>query len=611
MSQHRTEFRSGEARTYDTRSPGRWVLSHLLRYPWLPVSALVFAVANNIGYSGIQVLIGRGFDVLSAPGFTNAALLRVAMLIAGAAAMQGIAGICRNLAFELVAQRVERDARAELFESLLGKSQAYHSSQRIGDLMARATNDVHFLNLMFSPGLAMIMDSVLTTIVPLIMVAFIDPRLLLVPVAFILSLVLTVIQYNRSLNPLTDEQRERFGEMNAGLADALEGIETVKSNLGEARETMRFARAAGRLRDLYIKVAEVEGRYWPLLVFALAWGAGFLHALLLWRAGEISAGQAVGYMMLYNAFRFTTFISLFSFNLFQMGLSSAARVLETIRARTDLDENPQGHAAVIEGAVDFRSVSFGFDWCAKDCEDGGAEYAGTGTGPGAGPASGSQVLSDISFKVEPGQTVAVVGRTGSGKTSLVRLVTRVFDAGSGTVLVDGKDVRHWSLESLRSQTAVVEQDVFLFSRSIRENIAFGRTNASDAEVEAAAKAAQAHDFILSFEKGYDTLVGDRGVTLSGGQRQRIAIARAFLADPRILVLDDSTSAVDSRTEDEIQRAMRMAGRGRTTFLITHRLSQIRWADLILLLEAGRLVAKGTHEELLAGSDDYRRLFARV
>ena len=586
MSQQHTEFRSGEALIYNTRSPGRWILSHLLHYPWLPFLAFIFAVANNVGYSGIQVLIGRGFDVLSAPGFTNTALLTVALLIAGAAAMQGIAGIGRNLAFELLAQRVERDARAELFESLLGKSQAFHSSQRVGDLMARATNDVHFLNLMFSPGVAMIMDSALTTVVPLVMVAFIDPRLLLVPVLFILSLILTVMQYNRSLNPLTDEQRERFGEMNAGLADALEGIETVKSNLGEARETVRFAQAAGRLRDLYIKVAKVEGRFWPLLVFAVAWGAGFLHALLLWRAGQISAGQAVGYMMLYNAFRFTTFISLFSFNLFQMGLSSAARVLETIQARTDLDENPQGHTAIIQGTVEFRNVSFGFD-------------------------SDTKVLTEVSFKIEPGQTVAVVGRTGSGKTSLVRLVTRVFDAGSGSVLVDNQDVRNWSLESLRSQTAVVEQDVFLFSRSIRENIAFGRPGASALEVEAAAKAAQAHDFILSFEKGYDTLVGDRGVTLSGGQRQRIAIARAFLVDPRILVLDDSTSAVDSRTEDEIQKAMRLAGQGRTTFLITHRLSQIRWADQILLLEAGRLVAKGTHEDLLAGLDDYRRLFARV
>ena len=213
--------------------------------------------------------------------------------------------------------------------------------------------------------------------------------------------------------------------------------------------------------------------------------------------------------------------------------------------------------------------------------------------------------------MEPGQTVAIVGRTGSGKTSLVRLVNRIFDVGSGAVLVDGVDVRDWSLESLRAQVASIEQDVFLFSRSIAENIGFGVEGASRPEIEEAAKAAQAHDFIIGFDKGYDTEVGERGVTLSGGQKQRIAIARAFLVDPRILILDDSTSAIDSRTEDEIQKAMRLASRGRTTFLITHRLSQIRWADRILLLEGGTLADSGTHQELLARCEDYRRLFARV
>jgi len=586
MSHASAEFRSGESFRYDTRSPGRWILSHLMRYPWLPVLAAVFSLGNNIGYSGIQVLVGSGFDVLAKPGWTGADLLAVALAIAGAALLQGVTGIGRNMSFELVAQKIERDARAELFESLIGKSQAFHSSQKVGDLMARATNDVHFLNLMFSPGLALIMDSAFTTVVPLVMVALIDPRLLLVPVLFIGALALTVLRYNKTLNPLTDEQRERFGEMNSGLADALEGIETVKANLGEAREGGKFAAAAGRLRDLYIKVAKVEGRYWPLLAFAVAWGAGFLHALILWKAGEISVGQAVGYMMLYNAFRFTTFISLFSFNLFQMGFSSAGRVLESINAHTDLDENRAGRTAPVKGRVEFRDVSFGF-----------------GDGP--------PVLRNVSFTVEPGQSVAIVGRTGSGKTSLVRLVTRVFDAASGSVLVDGVDVREWNLESLRSQTASVEQDVFLFGKSIRENIAFGRDGASDEDIERAAREAQAHQFITEFQDGYGTMVGDRGVTLSGGQKQRLAIARAFIADPRILILDDSTSAVDSRTEDEIQKAMRRAGEGRTTFLITHRLSQIRWADRILLLEAGRLAAQGSHEELLAESEDYRRLFAKV
>ena len=309
-------------------------------------------------------------------------------------------------------------------------------------------------------------------------------------------------------------------------------------------------------------------------------------------------------MLLYNGLRFATFISLWSFNLFQMGLSSGARVLETINAKSNLDENPSGRAARVEGRVEFRDVSFSF---------GGPDAAGDGTAYcGDGPSrKGAAVLKCVSFAVDPGQTVAIVGRTGSGKTSLVRLVNRIFDVSSGTVLVDGIDVRDWSLESLRAQVATIEQDVFLFSRTIAENIGFGVEGAERGDIVEAAKAAQAHEFIMGFDKGYDTEVGERGVTLSGGQKQRVAIARAFLVDPRILILDDSTSAIDSRTEDEIQKAMRLASRGRTTFLITHRLSQIRWADRILLLEGGSLADSGSHEELLERCEDYRRLFARV
>ena len=462
MSESASEFRSGEAQHYDLSSPGRWIVSHILKYPWLPLLALSFSVGNNIAYSAIQILVGRGFDVLATPDWVRADLLAVALVIAGSSFLQGIAGIGRNLSFEFLAQRMERDARAELFEAMIGKSQAFHSSQRVGDLMARATNDVHFLNLMFSPGVQLIVDSALTTVVPLVAVALIDWQLLLVPVLFIGALFFTVSIYNRQLNPLTDAQRERFGEMNAGLADALEGIETVKANLGETREILRFGAAAGKLRDLYIQVARLEGRYWPLLVFAVAWGFGFMHALLLWRSGQISVGQAVGYMMLYNAFRFTTFISIFSFNLFQMGLSSAGRVLATIKARTDLDENPQGKAALIQGKVEFRRVSFSFSEVSGICND----YDSTDKSETKRPAL---ALEDVSFVVQPGQTVAIVGRTGSGKTTLARLVTRVFDTCSGQVLVDGVDVREWSLESLRSQTATVEQDIFLFGRSIHTN----------------------------------------------------------------------------------------------------------------------------------------------
>jgi ATP-binding cassette subfamily B protein len=213
--------------------------------------------------------------------------------------------------------------------------------------------------------------------------------------------------------------------------------------------------------------------------------------------------------------------------------------------------------------------------------------------------------------VQPGQTVAIVGQTGSGKSSLTKLVNRIYDVSSGRILIDGVDVRDWSMATLRSQISTIEQDVFLFSRSIRENIAFGLgSRATEDAIVQAAKDAQAHDFIMSFKDGYDTVIGERGVTLSGGQRQRLAIARALLTDPRILILDDSTSAIDSATEDKIQQAIHRVLEGRTTFLITHRLSMIRRADLILMLDKGRIVDIGAHEELMARNRLYQRIFAR-
>jgi ATP-binding cassette subfamily B protein len=294
----------------------------------------------------------------------------------------------------------------------------------------------------------------------------------------------------------------------------------------------------------------------------------------------------VAYVGQLALFGFPVYTSIGSFSQLALGYASAGRILSIMNTEPDLDQNSAGYDGTLRGEIAFEGVDFGYS------------------------TSGKQVLYDVSFSVQPGQTVAIVGQTGSGKTTVTKLINRIYDVDAGRVRVDGRDVREWSLAALRSQISIIEQDIFLFSRSIADNIAFGKPDATREEILAAAQKAQAHEFIMSFEAGYDTVVGQRGVTLSGGQRQRIAIARAFLTDPPVLILDDSTSAIDSATEDKIQQAIYAASEGRTMILITHRLSQIRWADHIVVLRKGRVVAQGAHDALLGSSESYRRIFAR-
>jgi ATP-binding cassette subfamily B protein len=295
-------------------------------------------------------------------------------------------------------------------------------------------------------------------------------------------------------------------------------------------------------------------------------------------------GQLISYFGLLLLLDFPVYSSMWAYSQISLGLAGARRILDLVNREDRLDQNKKGYSGSMQGKIEFRDVSFSYN----------------STEPG---------LEHISFKVQPGQTVAIVGQTGAGKTTLVKLVNRTYDVNSGQVLVDGVDVRAWNLETLRHGISMIEQDIFLFSRSAGENIAFGKQNATQEEITKAAHAAQAHEFITSFSDGYQTTLGERGVTLSGGQRQRLALARAFLTDPRILILDDSTSAIDSATEDRIQRAIYAAARGRTTLIITHRLSQIRWADLIIVLRKGQVAAIGKHEDLLKTSEAYRKIFS--
>ena len=577
------EFTLSRKNTSDKSGPVRWVWSHAARYWWIIAMIFIGALGNAALAALVPVLTGQAFNAMLAVNPDTSVLLPLALIIGGSQIIRGILQLGRNFGAELMAQKIERDIRDELYLSLLGKSMTFHNLQPVGDTMARATNDVREVNYMFSPGINLVVGSFLFLVMPFFFVEQYSPWLVLTPAVFAVGFFIALWRYLKTMSPITDEVRGSFGTMNTHLSEALDGVEIMKGAAQEGSEIERFVTNARRVRDAFVRQGDIEARFFPTLMLGLAYAGGLVHALILFRAGTITVGAVVAYFGILRMLDFPTFTSSFAYTQISSGISSARRILELMNRETNLDQNAAGYAQSMRGEIEFRDVCFEYN-------------------------DGEKILENITFKVKPGQTVAIVGQTGAGKTSLVKLINRTYDAPCGEVFVDGVNVRDWNLAALRSQISMIEQDIFLFSRSIADNVAFGKPDASRVDVEFAARSAQADDFIQTLEQSYDTVIGERGVTLSGGQRQRLALARAFLTDPRILILDDSTSAIDSATEDKIQRAIAAASKGRTTLLITHRLSQIRWADLIIVLRKGKIAAMGSHDELMQTSEAYARIF---
>jgi ATP-binding cassette subfamily B protein len=563
----------------------RWVLSHVLRNKIWIVIMIVGAIGNAAGAALVPLFIGQAFNAVNATPIDYTLLGVAAVGIVVSQAVRGVLQLGRNFGNEIIGQRLERDARHELYASLIGKSMTFHDQQTVGDVMARATNDVREMNLMLNPGVNLVVGSFMFLVMPILIAPAMYPTLIITPLVFLIAYFISLQRLLHQLHPATQTVRQNFGSMNAALAETIEGIETVKGAAQEEQAVEKFDTSARAYRDAFVQQGYIESRFLPLLFLGVANAAALAHSLILYQQGLLDLGQVVAYNGLILLFGFPTFTSAFAYPQIASGLAGARRILELLNAESGLDENKAGYAAEMRGAIEFDHVSFTY-------------------------RSDAPVLDDVSFAVKPGQTVALVGQTGSGKTSIVKLLNRIYDASAGRVLIDGVAVRDWQMAALRQQISIIEQDLFLFSRTIAENIKFGHPEATQAEVEAAAKAAQAHDFIMNFADGYETEIGERGVTLSGGQRQRLALARALLTDPKILILDDATSAIDSATEDQIQQAIYNAARGRTTILITHRLSQIRWADVIVVMKQGRVAATGSHDELMAQSAAYRNIFAR-
>jgi ABC-type multidrug transport system fused ATPase/permease subunit len=566
----------------------------------------------------LPALTGRAVQVISSTGGAQHAHVAAhssdrheLTLIAGAIALIVLVrwGLMywRRMVAGRLSLGVEYDLRKLLYGHLQELELSFFDRQQTGQLMSRATVDLQAVRFFLGYGLVFILQSILTIVLAGIVMIVTEPRLGLISLAPVPLVVLISYRYGRRARPAIQETQQRIAELTADAEENISGVRVVKSFAREPRQLERFRSSVGRVFGQAMVATRLEARYNPMIGFLpqlglaavlLIGGNAVIHA-------HLTLGQFTAFYLYLNMLIAPMRTLGMILNLAQRATASGARLFQVLdrpprlTAPADAPSLPPG-----SGHVQFEGVTLRYD----ETDEFGAAYSTTEANAGAAPDRPARaVLSDIDLDIAAGRTVALVGATGSGKTSLASLISRLYDVSAGRVLLDGADVRAVDLRSLRHAVAVVSDDPFLFSQTVAENIAYAHPHASAQEIEYAAVRAQAHEFIERLPDGYDTRVGERGLTLSGGQRQRLAIARALLADPRVLILDDATSSVDASTEREIKLALDEAMAGRTTLIIAHRLSTIALADEIVVLDHGRIAAQGDHEELLEVSELYREI----
>lgn len=511
-----------------------------------------------------------------------------ALLILLFAIMRGLFSFIQAFMSQKTSQDVAYDMRNAIFARIQRLSFSYYDQTQTGQLMIRATDDVERLRTFVAQGLVMAAQSFMLLFGALLMLIFTNWSLTLVMLPLLPIALALFMGFGKVAQPLFMAIQAKLATLNTILQENLAGMKVVKSFAREPHEVQRFDAAASDLMAQQLRVNRIFSFLFPVVFLVAQLGQA---AILYFGGVQILNGT----LNLGEYQKFSLFLIYVFFPLGQLGMivsmmaqasASAKRIFEVLDAQSEIRDMPGATALPpIRGHVEFRDVTF--------------RYLG----------SGEPVLKQVSFVAQPGQTIALLGATGSGKTTIINLLPRFYDASEGSILIDGHDVRQVTIDSLRSQIGIVLQETNLFSGTIRENIAFGRPEASDAEIMAAAQAAAAHDFIMGFPDGYQTYVGERGITLSGGQKQRVAIARALLLDPRLLILDDSTSSVDLQTEYHIQQALDQLMRGRTSFVIAQRVSTVLSADQILVLDKGEIVAQGTHADLLENSPIYAEIYS--
>ncbi|MBI2852688.1 MAG: ABC transporter ATP-binding protein [Chloroflexi bacterium] len=551
---------------------------------WLLV-AFVLVMAST-GFSIIiPRMIGDALD--EALGSQEQTFLFIsAAVVVGTSALRGLTEYGNRYLDETISQKTAYDIRSAIFKRLQRQSFAYYDQAQTGQLMSRATVDVEAVRMFFSQGLLALSQMVVMMIAISIILLMMDWKLALLTLAFVPAIAWRGITVGNLLRPIWLKIQQLMASMGTTLEESLTGIRVVKAFSRHKEEERKFTTAAKLLYNEHLRVARVQAFNVPLLAFLIA----VPTVVILWYGGrQVIAGT----MTLGDVTKFILYAGMMAMPVRRMGMivnllsrtvSAGGRIFEILDSDSAVkDKSDATELEKVKGQVVFEGVSFG--------------YGSVGT-----------ILENISFRAQPGQMVALLGGSGSGKSTLVNLISRFYDVTGGRITIDGIDIRDVTLASLRKNVGIVQQDVFLFSATVRDNIAFGAPNASMEQIIASAKTAHLHNFIEGLPDGYDTLVGERGVTLSGGEKQRLAIARTLLVNPSILILDDSTSNVDAETEVLIRQALNRLVEGRTTFVITHRVPLIKRADLILLLKDGEIVEQGKHDDLISRRGLYWQLY---
>jgi len=512
------------------------------------------------------------------------ALLYVAGLM-GVSAVVNLLSAAELYLDQWVGQRVIFDLRARLYDHLQSQSMSFYDANQTGQLMSRVTNDVNQVQFFLSGGLSRLINTVFTVSIFMAMMLALDWQLTLVSLVILPLIVYFQFGYSKAF-PLYRLASQKAADLNVVIQEDVTGIKLVKAFNREGFEAERFNKVNWDIRQARMRANVAMAIASPGQDFATYCSAIIIISYGAWRVmtGDLTIGGLAAFysyvLTMWSPVRWLTFINQMS----QQAVASGERIFEILDTANEVTEKP--NAVVVprlQGRIDLENVTFAY---------------------GKNPP----LLKNITASIEPGHTLALVGPSGSGKTTLINLIPRFYDVSRGVVRVDGHDVRDMSLDSLRGQIGMVMQDTFLFNMTIRENISYGREDASLADVEAAARAANAHEFVAELELGYDTFVGERGVKLSGGQRQRLAIARAILVDPRILILDEATSSVDNKTDYLIRQALDELMRARTTIVIAHRLSTVQRAHQIVVMEKGQITGRGRHSELLHSSPLYQHLY---